>query len=558
MALISSASKSGRLLASRRYTHETLTDAQESFTNVLDLQASETYTQAAYIPSSSLPFSGSSQINLSHRVSGSNVFKYWHRHKLTKSNTNNEVWFFLNPTGSNSGVGAQLINDNQEVNFISPKYGTSALANTTAEDSTPGYLAVVYKSTATNTSSLGGGDIVSTNDYQFDYKTGVVQFMNSEVDPSNSQYVFMTVYQYVGKTLATGVEISGNISGSVSSTGSFGYLNVDGDAVIGGNLTFGDANTDSVSFSAEINSDFVPDADSTYDIGSSAKNWKFGYIEELSVTNVTASGYISGSSTSTGSFGSLVVADKVQGDLTIRDSLTVNKGLTVNNNQEAAYDFIVKSQNKSHTLYVDSNKDKVGIGFNSPAGQHLSSSLHVAGDIFASGTGGHITASGNISSSGGVSVFGQVVHLEGTDPRLKLKAKGANHPGVEWHEDSTRKWVLYNDPDESDKLVIKNDSTDLLKLTQAGNLGVTEQIYHIADTDTKITFTADDINITVGNVNMVDFTEGANDEITFNVNYLKNVKSIYKFYGEAKKKSIIVCEATFSAMIINKSSAEIF
>ena len=35
MALISSASKSGRLLASRRYTHETLTDAQESFTNVL-------------------------------------------------------------------------------------------------------------------------------------------------------------------------------------------------------------------------------------------------------------------------------------------------------------------------------------------------------------------------------------------------------------------------------------------------------------------------------------------------------------------------------------------
>ena len=46
---------------------------------------------------------------------------------------------------------------------------------------------------------------------------------------------------------------------------------------------------------------------------------------------------------------------------------------------------------------------------------------------------GDITASGNISASGPVSVFGQVVHLEGTDPRLKLKAKGANHPGIEWH-----------------------------------------------------------------------------------------------------------------------------
>ena len=98
-----------------------------------------------------------------------------------------------------------------------------------------------------------------------------------------------------------------NVSGSSTSTGSFGYLNVDGDAVIGGNLTFGDADTDSVSFSAEINSNIVPDADSTYNIGSTSKNWKFGHIEQLSATHVTASGNISGSATTTGSFGKLVI-----------------------------------------------------------------------------------------------------------------------------------------------------------------------------------------------------------------------------------------------------------
>ena len=59
--MINSGSKSSRLLASRRYTHDTFTDSQESFTNVLDLQASEVYTQAHKIPSGSLPFSGSSQ-----------------------------------------------------------------------------------------------------------------------------------------------------------------------------------------------------------------------------------------------------------------------------------------------------------------------------------------------------------------------------------------------------------------------------------------------------------------------------------------------------------------
>ena len=83
---------------------------------------------------------------------------------------------------------------------------------------------------------------------------------------------------------------------------------------------------------------------------------------------------------------------------------------------------------------------------------------------------GHVTASGNISSSGTLSTFGEVVHLEGTDPRLKLKSKGANHPGVEWHEDTTRKWVVYNDPDERDNLTFKNDSTELVKISQVGDI----------------------------------------------------------------------------------------
>ena len=41
-----------------------------------------------------------------------------------------------------------------------------------------------------------------------------------------------------------------------------------------------------------------------------------------------------------------------------------------------------------------------------------------------------------------------------------------------------------------------------------------------------------------------------NDQISFEVNYLNKVKSVYKFNGEAKKESIKVCDAIFSAMII--------
>ena len=269
MAAIDSGSKSSRLLASRRYTHDTLTSAQESFTKVLDLQASEIYTQASYITSSGLPFSGSSQISATQTVSGSSVMKYWYRQKLTKSNTNNEVWFFLDPTGSDDGIGAQLIHDNQQTNFISPKYSVASLATSTTADSTPGYLATIYKSATVShslqTGSLDGDDIVSTNDYEFDYKTGVVQFKSSATDPTDSQYLYMTVNQYVGTTLATGLDIRGDVSAS--------------NMLLTGTIRLGDSDTDSIEIQAEYSGSMIPDVDNAFDLGETGKEWKDLHID---------------------------------------------------------------------------------------------------------------------------------------------------------------------------------------------------------------------------------------------------------------------------------------
>ena len=43
-----------------------------------------------------------------------------------------------------------------------------------------------------------------------------------------------------------------------------------------------------------------------------------------------------------------------------------------------------------------------------------------------------------------------------------------------------------------------------------------------------------------------------NDEIMFEVKIINKLKSFYKFYGEAKKGSEKMCEAVFSAMIVEK------
>ena len=265
MARIDSGSKSSRLLASRRYTHDTLTSAQEAFTKTIDLSADEIYTQGHLIPTSSLPHSGSSQHLSTYSTQGQSVLKYWYRHRLTKSNINNEVWFFLNPTGSNDGIGAQLIDSNQQVNFISPKYSIPSLGNAVTEDATPGYGVVLLKSTSLNSGSLGSSDKVSVNDYTFDYKTGVVQFTNSSVDPSNSDYVYMTTYQYVGKTLRTGLEIDGNVSAS--------------NMLLTGTIRLGDSDTDSIQVQAEYSGSMIPDVDDAFDLGETGKEWKDLHID---------------------------------------------------------------------------------------------------------------------------------------------------------------------------------------------------------------------------------------------------------------------------------------
>jgi len=91
---------------------------------------------------------------------------------------------------------------------------------------------------------------------------------------------------------------------------------------------------------------------------------------------------------------------------------------------------------------------------------------------------GHITASGNISASGIISAS-------------QFHGDGSSLTGI--------------------------TATSLgTNITVDGNITLGGNLIHKNDSDTKISFTNDDINITVGGMNMLDFSEGDVDEITFN------------------------------------------
>jgi hypothetical protein len=60
-----------------------------------------------------------------------------------------------------------------------------------------------------------------------------------------------------------------------------GSLTLDGDITVNGNGTFKGA----ISFDGTIKSHLIPDQDSTYDLGSTAKKWRIGYINQVYLQN---------------------------------------------------------------------------------------------------------------------------------------------------------------------------------------------------------------------------------------------------------------------------------
>ena len=174
--------KSSRLLQSKRYTEATF-DSQEAFTSVLDINSGEIYTQQNVIPTSSIPYSGSSQNGLLITSGSDNILQYYYRLALTPGPASGSlypVWFVINPP-TGSAVSNQVIQANQLTNFISNKYASPALGPYDAETagSQTAYNVVLSKG-----ATSGSATVVSVNDYSFDYKQGVVEFVQN--DPSTS------------------------------------------------------------------------------------------------------------------------------------------------------------------------------------------------------------------------------------------------------------------------------------------------------------------------------------------------------------------------------------
>ena len=132
--------------------------------------------------------------------------------------------------------------------------------------------------------------------FYVDQDTGAVTFSGGDFDVSSLTGITFT---NGGNTtvvnpfqVSTGnLVLSGNTMSSTQGdinltpfsgeTNVTGNLNVTGDIDLGGNITLGNQDTDNIIINADLQSNLIPDADITYDIGKATKRWRNAHIQNF-------------------------------------------------------------------------------------------------------------------------------------------------------------------------------------------------------------------------------------------------------------------------------------
>ena len=140
-------------------------------------------------------------------------------------------------------------------------------------------------------------------------------------------------------TLAGTLDVTGNttLSGTLDVTGN---TDVTGNLTVDGNTVIGDAATDTVTVNADVASNLIPSADSTYKLGDSTNYWSAGYVDVLHTTGNA----------------------NVGGNATITGNLTVNGTTVTVNSSVTSLDDPVLTLGGDVDLASDDNKDR-GVEF---------------------------------------------------------------------------------------------------------------------------------------------------------------------------------------------------
>ena len=275
-----------------------------------------------------------------------------------------------------------------------------------------------------------------------------------------------------------GVEKSVNINGNLSVAGVSTFI---GNVTFqGGTINLGDTNTDNVVFAADVDSDILPNADSTYNLGVAEKRWKNAIFSGI-ITASSFVGSISGSASSAATVNT--TADSTNSDFyvpfvtnstsTTGETVRVDAGLKFNpstNNLTVDGDITVGGND------IQASDGNTNITLSSNTLTTFAGDIRVNGnDIQASDGNTNITLSSNTLTTfaGDIRVGGNDIQASDGATAITLYA-GTGNVGVS--SDLTVSGNLYvlgsTTEVETTNLKIEDSLIDLGLLQTGNTLGV--------------------------------------------------------------------------------------
>ena len=221
-------------------------------------------------------------------------------------------------------------------------------------------------------------DITGRLDAQADLQVTGSAYISENIQLDDNKYVGIDSDTNLMQLKDQEVKVNGMLSAS-SDIWIGGNLVTVGNGTFGGNLTFGDATTDTVSFGADITSNLIPDVHDSYDLGSTGQRWN----------NL----WLSGSITADGGPHSLTSLSTI--DIDAEGALTIDGGsITIGGDADVAT--VIESStldvNAAGAVTIDSG---AGVSIDAAAASNLSTS---AGALTIDGAGGiNIGTAGNVA-----------------------------------------------------------------------------------------------------------------------------------------------------------------
>lgn len=139
--------------------------------------------------------------------------------------------------------------------------------------------------TTTLTGDLSGGNAAFTGTLS---ANGAASFIG-DVDLGDTTTDTVTFVGRVGSSIVPSITETSSLGSSTLRWDTV-YAkdgNFSGNITLGGNITIGDADTDSITVNADLTSNLIPNASSTYNIGSVTRKWATVYADTINAASVT-------------------------------------------------------------------------------------------------------------------------------------------------------------------------------------------------------------------------------------------------------------------------------